>query len=300
MNRLRPGEKKILNALSKDDKRFSDLQRDTSLQANALSGYLKTLQKNGLITRDIETRKYHRNEISLEALFYNDVLGFMQQKVKIEYLSFPWLVVFDNESIDIDFEKALKNELSKQKNRIAFNKLVTSMQDVFVSLVLSRFREKERKIIETYRKLLLKYVKIIGKRDRKSLKDRYAIDLLVTGQEMKKAFPQISIPKTMVYIAAAKRFKQITKLQDVISQPYDLKGLSDRVEYMRQEDQCRSDLTEKETNELNEIWEYLTDHINKKIFTKYVKQINEEPKALIFYASFGFKGYLKKLKEISA
>lgn len=61
IGRLTPGEAKIFDALRQCTNGFmsyTELREKTGLSDPALSGYLKELQKKGLIKRDIMSRKY--------------------------------------------------------------------------------------------------------------------------------------------------------------------------------------------------------------------------------------------------
>lgn len=53
-----PGEYKILSSLKSGDKSFTILKSETSLPGSVLSDYLKRLQRDNLIERNFETRKY--------------------------------------------------------------------------------------------------------------------------------------------------------------------------------------------------------------------------------------------------
>lgn len=56
--RLRPGERKILEALMKEQSSFTELKKITGLSSSHLSKYLKLFQKEGVVERDIDSRKY--------------------------------------------------------------------------------------------------------------------------------------------------------------------------------------------------------------------------------------------------
>lgn len=60
-----PGEWKILSALRGGDKSFTMLKSETGLPGSVLSDYLKRLQRDGLIERDFETRRYRIKEAGI-------------------------------------------------------------------------------------------------------------------------------------------------------------------------------------------------------------------------------------------
>jgi len=305
MKGLRPGEIKILESLTDGEKRFSDLHRDTGLQFNILSQYLKRLQGLGLVERDIETRRYRIKEISLEALFYNDVLDFMRQRLeKIANYGvdrpgviyrYMWVVMTESPELRNRIEKEIKHP----QNIKFFFRLFQIIEDSWRSSILSRFNQNEREIVSTYKKSLLKYVKRFdvhsGKDERRQVYEEMVNSIKA---EMSSDYPRTPIPEKIIYIKAAKRFRRMIKNYEKIIQPRDLEELYRILRTYQDSGQYKKDMTKENLKELKEVWAFLRNPYNKKIYEKYIMKINNPPKTLIFYPSLGFRGYIEKLEAL--
>lgn len=304
---LRPGEIKILTCLQDGEKRFKDLRSETRLNPSILSRYLKTLQKLGLINRDVETRKYQSTEITVEILFFNEVLTFMQRKLaKMAKVgteksgSFPagfgWVVLTEDVG---EFQNILKTRLRKAQSRRVLDKITEIVEDLWDASVLSRFNKKEKETVQTYRDFLLKFVKrFFEQPSKKERRGVYKALFERTRARMASMYPGISIPDRMVYLDTAKKFREIYRRHDEILQPYSLEKLFSTMRFLKEFGQVRKDLSEQEIDELKSILSYLTDSRNKKIYERYLERIKNTPKTLIFYPSWGFRGYSQKLKEL--
>lgn len=293
--------------LKDGEKKFGALRSETSLSPRALSNYLKNLQKLRLVSRDVDSRRYYMKEISVEVLFFNDVLNFMQGRLEKMVASdkksagiFPagigWMVLTEDLGA---FQNNLKTTLERPENSRALAKISAAIEHLWDSSVLSKFNKNEKETIRTYRNFLLKLLKRLYKQPNKSeRKNAYEMVLQVTRIKMASKYPGISIPERMIYAEATKRFRQLSKLHDVILQPYSLKDLFFTLNFFSKSGQIKDNLSEGEINELKPIYEYLTDSRRKKVYERYLERANNTPKTIVFYPSHGFKGYPEKLREL--
>ena len=308
MPSLRPGELKILTHLKEGEKRFTDLQNETDLSPTILSEYLKVLQKSGLVSRDVDTRKYRMREISVEILFFSDVLNFVEKrlekmvKVGMEKSGiFPagigWVALTEDVG---DFRESLEARLGEVKNTQAFARITEVIENLWDSYGLLKFNKKEKKTIQTYREYLLKFLKRLYKQEPSKQERRKTYEFLVqvTRAKLSSKYPGISIPERMIYIEATKQFKRLSKAHDVILQPYSLEKLFSTLKLLKKTGKIRDDLSEKEIDELKPIYEYLTNSRNKKVYVRYLERANKTPKTIVFYPSWGFKGYPEKIREL--
>lgn len=274
MTGLRPGEKKILKALLEGPKSYTQLHNETKLQYNILSEYLKRLQKLSLVTRDIDSRKYEMRKRCLETLFFGEMLDFIEDRYEksvnfgferggvIPATATGWLILTDN----IELRDYLNKYLTlKPEICHAFLKINQFIEDSWDTIIFSSFDLTRRKIIEKYRKFLLEYLNCYVGFSRK--KENELSTLLM-------------------------------KFDEEILRPHDLESLRQRIKSLRNLGQLRNDLSEKEIDKLQEMESYLEKPKNKKIYEAYLKRVEQTPKALVLYPSWGFRGYLEKLKDL--
>lgn len=72
--RLRPGERKILEALMKKQSSFTELKKATGLSSSHLTRYLKLFQKEGVVERDIDSRKYKLTNFGRSLATKNEII----------------------------------------------------------------------------------------------------------------------------------------------------------------------------------------------------------------------------------
>ena len=335
MQKLRPGEIKILKALWEEVERRSkgrydttykdanglsngELYQRTGLATNILSEYLKSLQKMHLISRNIDNRKYRLEEkISFETLFFCDVIDFLQErltklidhgdrsKAGITYLNY-WSITTDNS----EFKDILEKTFIDHENIPYLSKISGITEDAWNSFILSDYtrerddyEEMKRKrnefnVITKYKSLLTKYAKILdANMTKESRRQFYESIVQLSKSRMIQAFPGVPLPERMVYMEAAKEFKKLTKQEEYILQPQNYESLKHTIEAMKKSGIYRKRLEKKERDELKAIKAYLRDPQNKKTYEKYLERVRKAPKALIFYSSSAFGGYVEELKE---
>lgn len=73
-DRLRPGERKLLEALMKEENSFTELKHVTGLSSSHLTKYLKLFQKEGVVERDIDSRKYRLTDFGRDLATKNELI----------------------------------------------------------------------------------------------------------------------------------------------------------------------------------------------------------------------------------
>lgn len=313
---LKPGEEKILRSLMEGEKTFGELQEDTKLQTNVLSEYLKNLQKNGLIDRDIESRKYRAKvPVTVQILFFNEVLEFVRAQFEKSIKSgneragiilgpFGWVVMTGTS----DQSKFIEKRLENLENFDALVTVSMMIEDSWEEYYLSAFDKKDhrilkrQKIIETYKQFLrdifeLRYPLELPEKNEKLFADLFED----TQKKMLADYPGIDIPKGMIHLETSRRLKKFAERHAAIMTPTNLGDLYVMLETFEklknQNSSCRV-LTEKEMQQFEKKMAYLKDSRNKKIYEEQLNRLNDVPRSLIFYPSWGFRGYLQKAKDL--
>lgn len=79
---MKPGECRILRALEDGPLSGPEIKEKASLaNPNIRAKYLKSLWKRGLITQDIDTRKYQLAAMGWEMLYLRDIEGFLSERI---------------------------------------------------------------------------------------------------------------------------------------------------------------------------------------------------------------------------
>lgn len=324
MTGLRPGEIKIIRALSTGRKKNSELQNETRLNSTVLSEYLKNLQNLKIVTRDFNDRKYEVVEqLGWEALFFNDLLEFQKERFDkaitvskekaglMSDLALGWLVLADN--VDTNYLQGLKEVIRRRSH--VLNELGDAVQELWDSYILSTYEEKERNTIKEYKEKLLEYVKLhmIQKDEKTRIKHEEEIYKFVlpgtiaevsmwlgSGATANKS--ELALAKQLVDKKAMEKCKQYVKMfegfDDACLQPWDLRDLDNKLAVLRQQRLFKDELTMEETTRLQEIKAFLENSRNKSLFKVYREKSGNQTKTLITYASFGFKGYRKKIENM--
>lgn len=226
---------------------------------------MKNLQKLGLVERDIESRRYRAKlPVTEQVLFFNEVLEFIKTQ-------FEKSVRSGNKRAGIIlgpfgwFVMTDGTELSKQiENWLKDPKTINAM----VSL-----SESIENIWNSY---------VLSQLDGKIRK---------TVEAYKDCLSEFA------KIAYAPKSREALELLE----PKNLKELYASIEMMEKFDLPwlpQEDLTEEERSKLGRIMEFLKNKENKQIYEGYLEQRNKTPKSLILYPSWGFKGYLKKVRDL--
>jgi hypothetical protein len=298
------------------EKTFGELQKDTKLQTNVLSEYLKNLQKNGLVDRDIESRRYRaRVPVTVQTLFFNEVLEFVRaqfeksiksgnEKAGIISGPFGWVVMTETSEQSKFIEKRLKN----LKNSDALVTVSTMIEDSWEEYYLSAFDKKDhriikrQKIIETYKQFLRDISELLYPLELPEKNEKIFAELFEsTKKKMLAAYPGIDVPEEMIHLETSRRLKKFAERHATIMTPANLKDLCimlETFEKLKNQNSSPRTLTEKEMQQVEKKMTYLKDSKNKKIYEEHLNRLYNVPRSLIFYPSWGFKGYPQKIMDL--
>lgn len=316
---LTVGEKKILEVLRDEPKKFSALSKvsgkgrneDGILNPSILSKHLKNLQKNGFIKRDIDTLKYFLQDISIVNLFFNQMIEFMQHYLEEtineelsegtnvlklpEHVGSGWVALTE----DSGFRKVILEDLRKDREiQKKLGEISNKIEDYWRSYHLSHDTARGQKIIETYRRYLLEIVKMLKLKDtkeqvlvRKGLQEKIE-------KEFQKSYPSVRIPKKMVQIELERRMKECEESDYRLWQPSNIEDLRKNVKLLEDLSLTRNDDgSEHEQKKLEIMGDFLLKH--RKLYERYLSKRYEKcPKTLLIYPSWGFKDYLEKMSKL--
>jgi DNA-binding HxlR family transcriptional regulator len=319
--RLRKGEIEILKVLSAGPKIYKEIAEALNWiikdkesnqkisQPTLLSNYLKNLQKLGLITRDIDTRKYHAEKVSVEKLFYHDLLEFLSEQVNADLnvqeegkksiiTSLLWLAVTDHKATE--FKNELKKTLENPKNIVALDKTWSIIYEAWKNCILLERRPKERQIIIKYKKSLLEAYNLLRKQQLPS-KELTDLEFAIAHEKLKREFPELEkIPKEAVHIEATRRLRHHQDLEgkwdsEIVS---NLENLIRQMDREEQRGNVRNSIDSEKEQKLCEIAIFLKDKKNRRIYEGYLRSLERTPKTLVVVPALGFRGYLDELKEL--
>jgi len=313
---LRPGEIKILTTLQKGPKLFKDLHTETGLSPNALSPYLKNLQKEGLVERDIQNYKrpyYILKDISIVSLLFNEMIAFMRDHLETtinedlkkgvsltrlpEAVALDWIILTNNS----DLRKIISDELKKDlQTQMQLMKISSKIEDFWKAYLLDREKPKQRKIIENYRNYLLEIVKLSFSKEWQSNEKKVYEDYKkIEKKELEQSYPGVVIPERMIQINADKRMEQNKRIDNQFWQPDTVIHMCETIDRLNRLKLTRedSDLTPDENKKFEEMVDFLTKH--RKYYESFVSRIKQYPKTLLIYPSWGFSDYPKKFAKIA-
>jgi hypothetical protein len=307
---LRQGEIKILKALESGAKTNKEIGDATgfSHQPTLLSRYLKSLQKHGLVTRDVDTRKYRADKISVEKLFYHDLLEFLSEQVGIDLntvkeelkpiITNPlWLSVTDQKATA--FRKELKKTLENPQNNEVLNKVWRIVADAWENYILAHREPKEREIIIKYKQSLLEAYRLMVKK--RSMKEIQELAFATAAKNLRREFPELeNIPKEAVYIEAIRELRQLEEAHDTIGSALvsDLEDLFSQMEIEEKLGNVGDSDNSKEEQRLFEIAEFMINKGNRRIYERFRKSLENPPQTLVVFPVLGFSGYLKELEGL--
>jgi len=103
-----PGRLRIIEALESRASGYNELWTKTGLRGNLLSKYLKELQKEGRVERDIESRKYRLTQDGQRALRAASSASFLEQHPPAFFelslgIEGPYLQELGGKMMDIDY-----------------------------------------------------------------------------------------------------------------------------------------------------------------------------------------------------
>ena len=287
---LKPGERKILKALEEGEKRFKDLNKSCIVNPNILSAYLKNLQKQGLITRDIDTRNFRLIVHGWEALYLADIRDLVEEYgSKKAHMTLWGLDVIVSEETDVIklMDKTLTSGAPyASKVRLLFLKINKFLFHIWKEHILTFFSEKEQKIITRYQHAIEEAAWSITPLEEKV---RQESTRSRAEEKLKRQYPGVEIPKKMIQLEAEK----ITKKLEALNKRTLLREI-DNVETLKNRLQNTHHLTMEDQAKLTPLKQYLEDPKNTSIYNRYMKKLKECPKTLLIFSSTGFSDYLPK------
>lgn len=324
--RLRPGEIRILQALT-TPKKTEEIYDEIKLNRTFLTKYLKRLQKLGLITRDIDTRKFKTTRVTEQKLFYNDISDFLTKQMELDLNAekqedktiidrLSWMTILDDKAKDLNIK--LKEELEKPKALEALNSISEVLNPFWFEYVLSLRNEEEQKTIREYKNALNEaHGLLFNKPDPKTDKDLQDLFSIVAEEKLFQEFPDVKeIPKEMIESKAKKELddfiewnngmydsivgcdtptvealtKKIKETRE--NKLFFKKGIIPRINYIKEI------LSPEEEKRLKDLFVFLEKPKNKKIYEGYLNSVYNQPKTMIVFPLLGFKGYQKKLESL--
>jgi predicted transcriptional regulator len=284
---LKPGERKILQALTTGNKLFKDLREQCVKNPNILSSYLKNLQKTGLILRDIDTRKFKLTGNGWETLYIANICdliteyGFRKTNIKLLGLD----IIVSEKPILLE---SMSNVLAEEDARnvfAAFSKINQFLLQVWRKQVLSFFSKAERQIIEEYEQAfhdaILVAVKPAANISKESSKP-------LAEKRLKLRYPNIEIPATILEIEAETVFKEMmeNETRAIMLEIGNPKTFLERLKDFSSTDENQA--------RLKPLIDCLADARKVKIHNRYMKSLRACPKTIIIFSSLAFGDYLKK------
>jgi hypothetical protein len=285
---LRPGERRILEALKKGDRRFKDLRKSCVSNPNILSAYLKNLQKQGLIRREIETREFKLMPHGWENLYLADIHDVISKyafrKANMELRGFDVMI-----SEKTDMLKSAHNMLDGEnagKFLSAFAKTNRFLFHVWRNHVLDLFGEKEREIIVKYEDAFEEAVWFVIPPGERVGEESFRIR---AEKRLARRYPGVEIPEKIIQLEVARIAKKTEEREK------NMMALEiGNVESLRKRLLEATHLTEGDQAKLNPLLEYLEDSEKIEVHERFLKKLGECPKTLMVFSSTGFSSYLKK------
>jgi len=297
--KLRPGEIKILDSLSKGPKSNKQLGAETGLDESILAKYLKELQKKHFIQRDIDTRKYELLEKSLDTLFLEDIITVLQdalaRRIKVEGRDTMATDLWSKQTIVFstmpDFEKTIN--ISSEDD--LEDSILQKWEDYLLETMFKDYPEKQA-IVRKYKQYMLILARKFSDSEVDEEQTRGFWESMVKMKYAAK-YPNVQIPKEIIATEAEEQYKKQLEAQNMILQPYDIDDLENLCE-LSSRMKWKKDLTEKELKEIEPMLNYLDDARNRNVYKKFKERFGEMPKTLMVNPLLGFYGYLEQLRRI--
>jgi len=303
---LKKGEQRILKALEDGPLSDKELKEKARLvNPNVRIQYLRNLWKQGLITRDIDTRKYNLIARGWEMIYLGDILSLMQNRVDLaasqglEDAGIGWwqleFIISEDPSIPGLVMKHLASGSEEGlETRLALSRVLDLVDGVWRRRSLEAFGVEERKVIEDYMEKLSDASWILygdGEEEQRTAREGA---WEVAEQRLARLYPGIEIPREIVRGEAETQYERVMMRQRRI-----LSGLCADVEELKKALINTERIFAKSTHaELNEIITYLEEPDKRKLYEQYLEKVRSCPKSLIISPSSAFRDYLKRYHEL--
>ena len=291
---LKPGERKILKALEEGEKRFKDLNKSCIVNPSILSAYLKNLQKQGLITRDIDTRNFSLIVRGWETLYLADIRDLVEEyglkKAHMKLWGLDVIVSEDTNILELVDKTLTSGAPSASKVFSSFSKINKFLFHILKERTLTFFSEKEQKIITRYQHAMGEAALCITPLEEKDCQESSRSR---AEEKLKRRYPSVEIPKKMIQLEAEKIAKKLEALnkRTLLLEIGNIETLKKRL-------QNTHNLTIEDQAKLAPLKQYLEDPKNTSVYKQYMKKLKECPKTLLIFSSTGFSGYLSKYWQL--
>jgi hypothetical protein len=303
---LKPGERRILMALKDGPLSDKEIREKASLSSpNRRIIYLKSLRKQGLISRNIDNRKYNLIARGWEMLYLGDILSLMQGRVELaasqglEDAGIGWwqleFIISEDPSIP-GLVKDLLTGGSEEglETRLALSKVLGLVDGVWRRRSLDAFSAEDRKMIEDYMEKLSDASWILygeGEEEQRTARERA---WEVAAQRLARLYPGIEIPREIVQGEAETQYERVMMRQRRI-----VSSLCSDVEELKKALTNTERIFAVSTHaELTEIISNLEEPNKKNLYELYLEKVKLCPKSLIISPSSAFRDYLKRYHEL--
>lgn len=269
--------------------------------------YLRKLRKSGLITRNIDTRKYSLVARGWEMLYLWDVLKLVQErfnsvssKVLVNRFASQdledagiglWQLEFFI-SEDVAITQIIKKFLFSDESldtRLALSKVLHLADSLWRKHSLETFDAEEREVIEAYRDNLRDAAWILrGPSEEEWQRTRESFRIEVE-EDLKARYPGVALPEELFEMETERRLQaNKERRQNIHADMGELKAILD----------SKGEIPEVAAGKLGPLFEYLEDHKNAEIYGRYLEKVRACPKTVIISPSSGFRGYLERYWEL--
>ena len=303
---MKPGERRILKALKDGPLSDKEIREKASLSSpNRRIFYLKSLRKQGLISRNIDNRKYNLIARGWEMLYLGDILSLMQDRVELaasqglEDAGIGWwqleFIISEDPSIPSLVMKHLASGSEEgSETRLALSRVLDLVDSVWRRKSLETFSVEERQMIEDYMEKLSDASWILygeGEEEQRTARERA---WEVAEQRLARLYPDIEIPREIVRGEAETQYETVMMRQRRI-----LSSLCSDVEELKNAlTNTERIFADSSLTELNEIVTYLKEPDRRKLYEGYLEKVRSCPKSLIISPSSAFRDYLKRYHEL--
>jgi len=284
----KPGERRILQALTTGDKHFKDLREQCVKNPNILSFYLKNLQKNGFIIRDIDTRRFKLINRGWETLYLAEIrdvvseYGFRKANIKLLGID----VIVSESTGMLKFADNMLGGENARKFLSAFAKINRFLFYAWRNHVLDLFSEKERDTIAKYEDAFEEAAWFVIQPAERVGGDSFRARV---EARLIRRYPDVEITEKMIQLEASRIAKK-TEVREKKTMALEI----GTVEALRKRLSETTHLTDDEQARLNPLLEYLEDPENIEVYEGFLKRLRKCPKTLMVFSSTGFSGYLRK------
>ena len=303
---MKPGERRILKALKDGPLSDKEIREKASLSSpNRRISYLKSLRKQGLISRNIDDLMYNLLARGWEMLYLGDILSLMQDRVELaasqglEDAGIGWWQAEFIISEDPSVPRLVKDLLTSSseeglETRSALSRVLDLVDGIWRRRSLEAFSVEERKVIEDYMEELsdASWILYGGGEEEQRTARQGAWE--VAEQRLVRRYPGIEIPREIVRGEAEIQYERVMMRQRRI-----LSSLCSDVEEVKKTlTNTERIFTDSSHAELNEIITYLEEPDKRKFYEQYLEKVRSCPKSLIISPSSAFRDYLKRYHEL--